>query len=233
MKKETALDFLLYSYFGVTSGSSDEELLKAAANRAYQDAASHVLSVRDEKEKVELREKGCQTLIEFLQQLPVEDYDTAHKALCRKLESQYSGRTTEDRGFTYGIAQKWVNMTIKYIFVLSMLIDNKEFSTKYADRLPEKKMHIPLDSYMLEYIAQKDNKKFDGSPCMKIPAKGKNGGEAYYSSDKVLAWSKYSDYDAYMKVQSGVREKLCSSWESPLDWEGPAWIEVARKRTNK
>lgn len=233
MKKETALDFLLYSYFGVTSGSSDEELLKAAANRAYQDAASHVLSVRDEKEKVGLREKGCQILMEFLQQLPVEDYDTAHKKLCSKLESLYSGRATEDRGFTYGIAQKWINMTMKYIFVLSTLIEKEEFSQKYTDRLPEKEMHIPLDSYMLEYIAQKDSKKFSDSPCMKIPAKGENGGETYYSSDKALAWSKYPDDATYMKVQNGVRKKMCSHWKSPLDWEGPAWIEVAKKRNNK
>lgn len=64
-------------------------------------------------------------------------------------------------------------MTMKYIFILSTLIENKGFSTKYAAKLPEKKMHIPLDSYMLEYIAQKDTKKFVGSPCMKIPAKVK------------------------------------------------------------
>lgn len=233
MEKKNALNFLLYSYFGVTSDSKENELLRAAANRAYQDAASHVLSVRNEGEKDELRDAGCGILLEFLQTLPVENYDAAHKKLCSELASKYSGKTTEDRGFTYGIAQKWVNMTMKYIFVLSTLIENKEFSTKYAAQLPEKEMHIPLDSYMLEYIAQKDTKKFVGSPCMKIPAKGENGGETYYSSDKALAWSKYPDDDTYMKVQSGVREKMRSSWESPLDWEGPAWIEVAKKRRNK
>lgn len=122
---------------------------------------------------------------------------------------------------------------MKYIFVLSTLIENKGFSTEYAAKLPEKEMHIPLDSYMLEYIAQKDTKKFVGSPCMKIPAKGENGGETYYSSDKTLAWSKYPDDDTYMKVQNGVREKMRGCWESPLDWEGPAWIEVAKSRKNK
>lgn len=233
MEKETALNFLLYSYFGVTSESEENELLRAAANRAYQDAASHVLSVRNEGEKDELRDAGCGILLKFLQALPVENYDAAHKKLCSELVSQYSGKTTEDRGFTYGIAQKWVNMTMKYIFVLSALIEKEEFSRKYTARLPEKEMHIPLDSYMLEYIAQKDNKKYAGSPCMKIPAKGKNGGETYYSSDKALAWSKYTDYGIYMKVQKGVQEKMCSSWGSPLDWEGPAWIEVAKKRSNK
>ena len=234
MEKKNALNFLLYSYFGVTRDSDENELLRAAASRAYQDAASRVLvlSVSDD-EKDRLRNDGCEALVTFLRKLPVEDYDKAHNALCDNLQKIYSGSTTADCGFTYGIAQKWVNMTMKYIFVLSTLIENKGFSTEYAAKLPEKEMHIPLDSYMLEYIAQKDTKKFVGSPCMKIPAKGENGGETYYSSDKTLAWSKYPDDDTYMKVQNGVREKMRGCWESPLDWEGPAWIEVAKSRKNK
>ena len=120
MDKKNALNFLLYSYFGVTSDSDENELLRAAASRAYQDAASHVLSVRNKDKKDELRDAGCGTLLEFLQALPVENYDAAHEELCNDLVSKYSGETTEDRGFTYGIAQKWVNMTMKYVFVLSI-----------------------------------------------------------------------------------------------------------------
>lgn len=234
MEKKNALNFLLYSYFRVTSDSDENELLRAAASRAYQDAASHVLvlSVSDGK-KDRLRNDGCEALVTFLRKLPVEDYDKAHNALCDNLRKIYSGSTTADRGFTYGIAQKWVNTTMKYIFVLSTLIENKEFSMKYADQLPEKEIHIPLDSHMLEYIAQKDNKKFADSPCIKIPAKGTENDETFYSSDKALAWSKYPDWNTYIKVQNDVRDKLCSCWESPLDWEGPAWIEVAKSRKSK
>lgn len=233
MEKKNALNFLLYSYFGVTSDSDENELLRAAANRAYQDAASHVLSVSDDDEKDRLRNKGCDALETFLQHLPVEDYDKAHEKLCDDLREIYSGSTTANRDFTYGIAQKWVNMTMKYIFVLSALIGNEEFCARYTAQLPEKEMHIPLDSYMLEYIAQKDNKKFADSPCIKIPAKGMETDGTFYSSDKALAWSKYPDWDTYIKVQKDVRDKLRSCWESPLDWEGPAWIEVAKARKNK
>lgn len=51
MEKKNALNFLLYSYFGVTSDSDENELLRAAASRAYQDAASRVLvlSVSDDE----------------------------------------------------------------------------------------------------------------------------------------------------------------------------------------
>ena len=55
MEKKNALNFLLYSYFGVTSDSDENELLRAAANRAYQDAASRVLSVCNKDEKEGLR----------------------------------------------------------------------------------------------------------------------------------------------------------------------------------
>ena len=77
MEKKNALNFLLYSYFGVTSDSEENELLRAAASRAYQDAASHVLSVRNEGEKDGLRNDGCDALVTFLQELPVQQIEVA------------------------------------------------------------------------------------------------------------------------------------------------------------
>lgn len=60
MEKENAIDFLLYSYFAVTTDSEDEKLLYAAADRAYRDAASRVLSISTayEGKKKALRDSG-------------------------------------------------------------------------------------------------------------------------------------------------------------------------------
>ncbi|MEI3122628.1 MAG: hypothetical protein V8S81_02275 [Oscillospiraceae bacterium] len=52
----------------------------------------------------------------------------------------------KSNSFTYGHAQKWVNMTLKYLWLL--------------DRLPEiltaKSLHMPIDSFILEKL-QKEN----------------------------------------------------------------------------
>lgn len=235
MEKENAIDFLLYSYFAVTTDSEDEKLLYAAADRAYRDAASRVLSISTayEGKKKALRDSGCQLLVRFLQQLPIDDYDTSHKNLCNELRNIYKKGTNGEYNLTYGIAQKWVNMTMKYIFILSALIDNTGFSSNYADKLPENTMHIPLDSYMLEYIAQKNGDKFAVSPCIKIPTKGENTSKTFYSSEKSLAWSKYRNYeDEYMNVQKKLREKLGNTCGFPLDWECKAWLEVAKNRNS-
>lgn len=226
MEHENALNFLLYSYFGVTRNCDTDEILFAAANRAYQDASSHVLSVYD-TEKADLRQKGCELLMAFAKQLPTENYDTEHKKICDELIKLYKGKTIDGCIFTYGIAQKWVNMTMKYLCVLLALINEGSFFNEFHGKIPEKCLHVPLDSFMLEYIAQRSDKKFKNSPQLKIPAKEK--GKGVYYSDKALAWSKYTE-NTYLNLQETIRTICNGNEKLPLDWEGPAWIEVAKSR---
>ena len=51
MKKENAINFLLFGYFGITLENSKDDIISAAINRAYRDAASHVLSLKDDSKK--------------------------------------------------------------------------------------------------------------------------------------------------------------------------------------
>ena len=65
---------------------------------------------------------------------------------------------------------------------------------------------------------------------MDIQILQKNGQKGYYS-DKVLAWSKYENYEPYRELQSTLKKKLEDCEEkNPLDWEGPVWIKVSRWR---
>lgn len=47
----------------------------------------------------------------------------------------------DDEVFTVGLAQKWVNMTLKYMWILGVLDD------EYEDKL-----EVPIDSYMIKAI---------------------------------------------------------------------------------
>ena len=64
-----------------------------------------------------------------------EEFDELHKAACYDLISAFSGQT-----FTVGQAQKWINMTFKYLH----LLDYPAVQTVYEY------CHIPIDSYILD-----------------------------------------------------------------------------------
>ena len=62
------------------------------------------------------------------------EFDKLHKAACYDLISAFSEQT-----FTIGQAQKWINMTFKYLH----LLDYPQLENIYEY------CHIPIDSYML------------------------------------------------------------------------------------
>ena len=244
MKKDNAINFLLYSYFGITLESSADEIVGAAINRAYQDASSHVLALTDEvKSEVAshgnpYKEECAKKLREFVQQLveiqSQEDYTAKHKALSQELTHIYAGKAKEERSFTYGVAQKWINMTTKYLCVILAAFEefneNHDYCKTYSAALHKCEVffHIPLDSFILEFVSQKPGQeKIEGALNVEIPAKS---GENCYYSDKAIPWSKYNDYDQYRSVEDAIKANIS---ESPLDWEGPAWIKVSRKRNHK
>ena len=62
------------------------------------------------------------------------EFDELHRAACYDLISSFRGQT-----FTVGQAQKWINMTFKYLH----LLDYPEVQKVYEY------CHVPIDSYML------------------------------------------------------------------------------------
>ena len=125
--------------------------------------------------------------------------------------------------FSFGNAQKWVNMSVKYILVvfklLSVINEKHEFckiGKKYEDK--KSQLDLPIDSCMLEKMW--DIKEIN------IPVRAERNGR--YSPDKVKPWSKWNkdDYIAF-------RESLHKAIDCPLDWEGPVWIEISEKRSKK
>ncbi len=66
-----------------------------------------------------------------------QSYDHWHKAICDELVEYFS---VLDIGFTYGHAQKWVNMTMKYLYIL----DEAGFSDIFDF------LHVPIDSIVID-----------------------------------------------------------------------------------
>ena len=107
---------------------------------------------------------------------------------------------------TYGNAQKWLNMALKYLWLLGALpIDIKE-----------ERLHAPIDSYILQKLW---NLKADGVTC---------SADTFYC--KGNSWSKISDYDDYYDLQKVIRVMAKQGGKTVIEQENEAWIEMAIER---
>ena len=63
MKKETAINFMIYNLIGIDPETCNEmeEIIEQAIQRAYRDAASRVLSIKDDT-KDEIKREAAQKL---------------------------------------------------------------------------------------------------------------------------------------------------------------------------
>ncbi len=140
-------DFFITLYFNTSKGFEN-----AGLRRAYLDF-NRTLKIKDKNQvnrniiqsktqeflKVELLvliDKDIQSQV---------DFDAEHKSLCNKLIEQW----TE---LSFGQAQKWINMTLKYWFLLGE--DRIKSITKNCSYF-----HIPIDSYVQKGMFKESSPK--------------------------------------------------------------------------
>lgn len=213
-KEKAAIDFLIFSYFGFTLDAGEDTIIDKVIDRSYRDASSHVLSV-DDSEKQSRKNDASKIIKERLNAL-TEKFDAWHEdcidALCKAYENckykEIKKKNSEDTytlEFTYGIAQKWLNMTMKYLYILNTFFPDKKICKKVNEL--SHTLHVPLDSYIFEAAANED--------------------KSYpWSKEK---WSKISVYEDYWEYQEKIKKKF----SSPIDWEGNAWLKIAKERNKK
>lgn len=132
------LKFLYTACIGVS-----EDSFKAAANRAYLDfCRTMTFGEMNDSGKQKLRNEAVVVLrekIDALIKMPnitVNEFDIWHKDTCTQLQKQYSNSGIT---LTIGQAQKWINMTIKYLYVVGY----NDFKTAFPF------LHIPIDNVIL------------------------------------------------------------------------------------
>mgnify|MGYP007069906591 CR=1 FL=1 len=152
MEKE-ALDFIVYCIFGDMSCPED-----AIISRAYVDMAAHTMKGFDDyNEKWECRFKASELIKKSLYQLDEKDFDIWHKRLCESLISIYSSEK-----LSYGQAQKWINMTIKYVYVLRKLGALHETVFPFISDEHVSLFHPPVDSYILKDVLNDRSTSWSG-----------------------------------------------------------------------
>ena len=213
-------DFLLFSYFGITTKDLNDKdnIIKICAERAYLDlnrtlkfSPEYKDDKNDTKEELKkkagrrlwFKNKTCVCISKHIIKDLIcsnHDFDWQHKNLCDEI-IRISEQGIITGGMTYGQAQKWVNMTMKYMWLLG--IWDEEFK-RVID-----KIHVPVDSYIIEAVRQRINLK-EGTE-IDLPT---------------TAWSNWN-HEEYIKFQRELRKSV---EEYPIEWEGPAWIEIAKSK---
>lgn len=162
------LEFLKALYFGAYTNPYE-----AASRRAYRDMNR---TIRFGNLEVAIRENIRNIIDDLLETKIISimqkkqtqmEYDNWHQELSTKIIDEYDKQGVH---FTYGQAQKWINMTLKYLYVLC--------PDKVEDNFNN--LHIPIDNYVFS-VAQKE---FD----IKYPKKPWS------------RWESYDDYMEYQKA---------------------------------
>ena len=221
MHNEELYNFLVYSVFGIVDEDENLDKKIKCAHRAYRDLA-RTLRYKYSSSELEDAKKDpdvakfkkdcdswvkeiCEELINSIEGFPKDgDFNQWHKDKCDELIKKTKGKDLfkKDHSFTWGHAQKWLNMTLKYLWLMDLL----------PEEISPRSLHVPIDSYILN--ALKEKPLFEGS----IKASKYNG----------QAWSAMSE-DNYKQLQSEIRAMPKEENESPIEWEGRVWIKMANK----
>lgn len=206
-----------YSY----SSSELEEMKSKKSSEEDKDKANNFIEFKNN-----LIKNICKNILSRIKTKEGEisfknsDFDKWHKAKCEEIKEKMNGNYETvnnsdekvlEEDFTIGQAQKWVNMTLKYLWLLNALPTGVK---------PEY-LHVPIDSYIIE-IAYDNKNKFENALGLEDkPPK---------------SWSKLPEYKKYFEIQEAIREAIKTNTTNetiPIKWESLAWIEVAEKQANK
>jgi hypothetical protein len=235
-----AIEFLLWSYFKLTTKDSKEEIVEKCISRAYSDATNQGAynAIRDKE-----TDSGAsyhEELKEHILSSAIEDFEEWHKEICREMTECYKNvkmKSSQDgSAFTYGNAQKWLNMTIKYLFIVNLAMEMlgaaEDFRDFYRRKFKdfEGYFHVPIYRYIIESLWKKEDTVEDTSKwlCLKEKTR-KDGTLGAYSADKHKVWSQFNEVD-YQKVKKHIDDKISEEGVSPMRWENEKWIGVANRR---
>jgi len=191
-------DYLVCLYFG----RGKDDYLSKCVNRAYLDfrRTIHGLGKLATEKKEELYEQAANELKQCFSNLrdsadtmDEKGFDKWHETSCQRLSAIYE---KHNQDFFAGQAQKWINMTFKYIFTLAAL-GEKQLSG-FGKVYPF--CHAPIDTIL---IARLDSEKYD------IPWPHQ------------CTWSRLDEYDKYLAYQERIRRKFSLV---PLDVEFRLWL---------
>lgn len=172
-----------------------------AANKAYADMARRTLRIKEgPKGRIKLKKNATKVLRQAVESLKIDssDFRKWHEKSCDALIACYGGQ------LSYGQAQKWLNMLLKYLYVY----DVKGYEALFTEERI-RTMDLPVDTTVIKKL-----RKYGVNP----PA---------------IGWSKW-DKGTYCAYQTSARDALWSAADIenpderiPFYWELIHWSDAS------
>lgn len=215
--------------------------IEICARRAYRDLNRTLRFKRNEGEsdseftnrKDSFRNGMCKILArgieEMIQCRSITEFDRMHFRICADDPTMldvvslagWSNRCSDilkpigsdGRRFYSGHAQKWLNMTLKYLRMLDLKVHKNDLLRC------ESWLHIPIDNVVL--------KAFWESGAVLLPLKDGRWavGSGMFCVDKLKAWSRWSCKDYYCVVCQYRKSDFIGDL-TPIAWEESAWLGI-------
>ena len=150
LSNDVILRFLRLAYFG-----NIDEPYNAAGDRAYRDFCRTVdfpkteqkLTRQEQIQRYIERQKKKKKIYNWLQDELLElncknskEFDSWHCRTCKKIIEDFS----KEAKLHYGQAQKWLNMTLKYLLVLGRPEANRQIAF----------LHVPIDNIVIQTASE-------------------------------------------------------------------------------
>ncbi len=177
--------------------------------------------------------------------------DTIVGLLTTKKEQGTKENGDITKRFTYGNAQKFINMTLKYLYVMagSLARSNRiDDEVQWCNSVLDKArfFHIPIDDLILRAIGKNTRRMKKRSDTVKymlekriIPKKHGYFEKSHLSCDYYVdgsqRWSNMNqeDYSCFKEEELFEEAKEKGKSRTVLEWENKAWIEqsiLSRKK---
>ena len=233
-------DFAFWTGFYPDDCSESFDAFAWASERAYLDM-NRTMTFRDvpqNSSKAELdrvegprrkrRSQGTDIIRQQFRRM-YDPFNDWHRETCHLIIGLYGDdflvkRTGKAWGepdcLTYGQAQKWLNMTLKYLWLLHRLGTLPGEDGKMIDRFGSQ-FHVPLDSYILRYISRQNKSRKEPfadhcnnglDPAVSFREEWSNFGST---------WSQISDPEGYYNLQNKLAQ--AAKDRNPLEWELVHW----------
>ncbi len=200
MRKELRKEDALRFYALMTMGGNLS--IDACINTAYRDFCRTMHGIMSNDRNEAMRSEASDIIKRMIGKmlkisLTQDKFDKSHGSACKAIKKVYSENKTS---FFIGQAQKWINMSLKYVYLL-YLADLLDISKTGIEMLKQnyRHFHLPIDNIVLQHQTVK---------------------HLYSEHIGNIAWSRIDDYSKYFAFQKNLREAV----EIPLIvFEGQIW----------
>lgn len=183
------IEFLRISH---VHGKTVEEAIRNSVKRAYRDFCRTLRGFGSVKNNTVVKDKAenllCSELRIFLT-VGTSHFNEWHKNLMQKLIESF-----QDQRLTLGQAQKWINMSFKYLYCFTA------YNLHGISKRQFEQCHTPIDNYVL-------NNAFKWYGIRPLP----------------IAWSKLNDYDLYINYQMDLKLVADNKGITQLELDFELW----------